>query len=247
MDLETNIRRVQEQIAAAARSAGRDPGEITLCAATKTQSDETIRAAVAAGIRVCGENRVQELTAHLDAGAYAGSHVHFIGHLQTNKVNKVVGRVALIHSVDSIHLLQAVDKQAARLGLVQDILLEVNIAGELSKGGIPPQEALALARQAAAMEHVRLRGLMAIPPVSTHPGENLPYFEKMHQLFVDITEKLDDNRIKLDCLSMGMSGDFEDAIAQGATLVRVGTALFGPRPPRPEHQGSPESTEEVRI
>ena len=240
MDLDSNIRRVRERIAQAARQAGREPEEITLCAATKTQSDQTIRAAVAAGIGVCGENRVQELTAHLEADAYAGAQVHFIGHLQTNKVNKVVGRVALIHSVDSLHLLQAVDKQAARLGIVQDILLEVNIAGELSKGGIPPAQAPELALQAARMDHVRLRGLMAIPPVSVRSGENLPYFAKMHQLFVDISEKLDDNRTKLDCLSMGMSGDYEDAIAQGATLVRVGTALFGPRPPHPEHQGSPE-------
>ena len=231
MDLETNIRRVQEQIAAAARRAGRDPGEITLCAATKTQSDETIRAAVAAGIRVCGENRVQELTAHLDAGAYAGSQVHFIGHLQTNKVNKVVGRVALIHSVDSIHLLQAVDKQAARLGLVQDILLEVNIAGEESKGGCLTGDLPRLVEAANALSHVRLRGLMAIPPVSPHPGANRPYFSAMRELFVDIKGKMSDNQTDMTCLSMGMSGDYEDAVAEGATLVRVGTALFGPRPP----------------
>ena len=138
MDLTQNVKAVQEKIAAAARAAGRDPGEITLGAATKVQTDETIRAVIAAGVPVCGENRVQELTAHLDAGAYAGAQVHFIGHLQTNKVRQVVGRVALIHSVDSEHLLRAIHRQAEKLGIVQDILLEVNVAGEESKGGCTP-------------------------------------------------------------------------------------------------------------
>ena len=230
MDLSQNIKAVQEKIAAAARAAGRDPGEISLCAATKVQSDETIRAAVAAGIRLCGENRVQELTAHWEAGAYAGAEVHFIGHLQTNKVKQVVGKVALIHSVDSERLLRAVDAQADKLGLVQDILLEVNVAGEESKGGISPEELPQLAGLAVSCPHVRLRGLMAIPPVSTVSGSNRKYFSKMRNLFVDITNKMSDNQSVIDCLSMGMSGDFEDAVAEGATLVRVGTALFGPRP-----------------
>ena len=144
MLLEQRICAVRERLDAAARSAGRDPRQITLCAATKTQSDETIRAAIRAGISVCGENRVQELCAHLEADAYAGGRqVHFIGHLQTNKVNKVVGRVELIHSVDSLHLLEAIDKQAQKLGLVQDILVQVNLAAEQSKSwkslpGLPP-------------------------------------------------------------------------------------------------------------
>ena len=230
MDLSQNIKAVQEKIAAAARAAGRDPGEISLCAATKVQSDETIRAAVAAGIRLCGENRVQELTAHLEAGAYAGAQVHFIGHLQTNKVKQVVGRVSLIHSVDSEKLLLAIDSQADKLGVVQDILLEVNIAGEESKGGISPQNLPALAESALNCRHVRLRGLMAIPPVSTLPGANRRYFSRMKNLFVDITEKMSDNQDVMDCLSMGMSADYQDAITEGATLVRVGTAIFGPRP-----------------
>ena len=145
MSIQEHVNTVKETIAAAARAAGRDPGEITLCAATKVQTDDTIRQAIAAGIAVCGENRVQELTAHLAAGAYAGAQVHFIGHLQTNKVKQVVGKAALIHSVDSQRLLQAIDSQAGKLGLVQDILLEVNIAGEESKGGCTPQEAEELA------------------------------------------------------------------------------------------------------
>ena len=231
MELKLRIAAVQEKIAAAARRAGRDPGEITLCAATKVQTDDTIRAAVAGGITLCGENRVQELTAHLAAGAYAGARVHFIGHLQTNKVNKVVGRVDMIESVDSLHLLRAVDAQAEKLGAVQDILLEVNIAREESKGGCPPEELFQLAQAARALGHVRLRGLMAIPPIAPRPEDNRPYFSAMRELFVDMRGKMSDNQTDINCLSMGMSGDYEEAVAQGATLVRVGTALFGPRPP----------------
>ncbi len=231
MDLSQNIKAVQERIAAAARAAGRDPGEISLCAATKVQTDDTIRSAIAGGIRLCGENRVQELTAHLEANAYAGAEVHFIGHLQTNKVKQVVGKVSLIHSVDSERLLQAIDTQADKLGLVQDILLEVNIAEEESKGGISPEKLPKLAELAVRCPHVRLRGLMAIPPISSLPGANRRYFSEMRNLFVDIMKKMSDNQSVMDCLSMGMSADYEDAIAEGATLVRVGTALFGPRPP----------------
>ena len=231
MSIQEHVNAVKAKIAAAALAAGREAGEITLCAATKVQSDDTIRQAIAAGITVCGENRVQELTAHLAADAYQGAQVHFIGHLQTNKVKQVVGKVALIHSVDSQRLLLAIDTQAGKQDLVQDILLEVNIAGEESKGGCTPQEAHQLAALAQELEHVRLRGLMAIPPISAEPGANRPYFAAMRQLFVDIKENLPHNQSNMDCLSMGMSGDYPDAIAEGATLVRVGTALFGPRPP----------------
>ena len=233
MELSQTVRAVQEKIAAAAIAAGRDPASVALCAATKVQTDDTIRAAIAAGIRLCGENRVQELTAHLAAGAYAGAEVHFIGHLQTNKVRQVVGRVALIHSVDSERLLQAIDRQAEKLELVQDILLEVNVAGEESKGGVLPQNLPALAEQALNCPHVRLRGLMTIPPVSTAPGSNRKYFAAMRHFLVDIIGEMSDNQTVTDCLSMGMTADYEDAIAEGATLVRVGTALFGPRPSVP--------------
>ena len=132
-------------------------------------------------------------------------------------------------------LLEAIEAQAAKLELVQDILLEVNIAGEESKGGCTPQEAEELAALAEGMDHVRLRGLMAIPPVAAGPDGNRPFFAKMRQLYVDIRSQMDDNKTSFDCLSMGMSGDFEDAVREGATLVRVGTALFGPRPPM--HKG----------
>lgn len=234
MSLAENIAQVNANIAAAAREAGRDPSEITLVAATKVQTSDTIRQAIAAGVTICGENRVQEMTAHLADNAYDGAALHFIGHLQTNKVKQVVGRVELIESVGSAHLLDAIEAQAAKLDLVQDILLEVNIGGEESKSGIAPEELPALVKQAAACPHVRLRGLMSIPPVAG-PDGNRPFFAKMRQLFVDIRSQMDDNKTSFTCLSMGMSGDYENAVREGATLVRVGTALFGPRPPM--HKG----------
>ena len=233
--LRSKVAAVRDQIAQAALAAGRNPGEITLCAATKVQTGDTIRGAIAAGITVCGENRVQELRQHLEEGAYEGAQVHFIGHLQRNKVKYVVGQVALIHSVDGEELLGLIDKQAAKLGIVQDILIEVNIAGEASKSGVSPEEAHRLAALAGQMDHVRLRGLMCIPPAASKNGENCGFFAAMRQLFVDIKEKSYDHENTMDVLSMGMSGDFADAIAEGATLVRVGTALFGPRSVAPAH------------
>lgn len=230
MSLQQNILQVKQNIALAAKEAGRAPEEITLCAATKTQSDETIRAAISAGITLCGENRVQEMTAHLDADAYAGAELHFIGHLQTNKVKQVVGRVELIESVDSLRLLETIERQAAALDLVQDILLEVNIAGEASKSGLSPEELEPMARRAVELPHIRLRGLMAIPPAACGEG-NRRFFRKMSQLFVDIKQKMAHNGNDINCLSMGMSGDYMDAVREGATLVRVGTALFGEREP----------------
>ena len=236
MDLSRNIQAVRDRMDAAAVAAGRKPEDVTLCAATKVQTDETIRAAIAAGITVCGENRVQEMTAHLATDTYAGARLHFIGHLQTNKVKQVVGKVDLIESVDSERLLRAIDEQAARLGIVQDVLLEVNVAGEESKGGISPEELPALVELAGSLPNVCLCGLMAIPPISHEPGANRPYFSTMRELFVDSKRKMSDNQNRFLCLSMGMSGDFEDAIAEGATLVRVGTALFGPRPPMKQQE-----------
>ena len=231
------LNRVREQIARAALSCGRSPEEITLVAATKTQSDDTIRQAIAAGITVCGENRVQEFTAHLAAGAYQGAQVHFIGHLQTNKVKYIVGKVALIHSVSSEKLLLAIDRQAEKLELIQDVLLEINLAGEQSKSGFAPQQALPAAHFAAGLAHIRLRGLMCIPPPSTGSGKNLPYFTKLAQIAVDIRKEMGDNRADIVYLSMGMSDDYQDAVSAGATHVRLGTALFGPRPPVPVNSG----------
>ena len=231
MTLKENISAVQARIEAAALRAGRHPAEVTLVAATKVQTSQTIRDAIAAGIRACGENRVQEMAAHLDDDAYAGARLHFIGHLQTNKVKQVVGRVDLIESVDSDRLLDAINKRACELELVQDILLEVNIAGEESKGGVEPALLPFLVEKALELPHIRLRGLMCIPPVVVSGGSNRKFFSQTRQLFVDTRTKIADNDPDMDCLSMGMSGDFEEAVEEGATLVRVGTALFGPRPP----------------
>ena len=231
MELEERLALIREKIDRAARASGRDPGEITLVAATKTQDDDTIRRAVEAGVTVCGENRVQELTAHLAAGAYPPARVHFIGHLQTNKVKYVVGQVDLIHSVSSLKLLQAIETQAAKVGVVQEILLEVNLAGEESKSGFAPQDTLEGAKLAVTLPHVRLRGLMCIPPVAKEGEENLRFFHKLKALAVDIRGKIGDNEADMTILSMGMSNDYPSAIAAGATHVRIGTALFGPRPP----------------
>lgn len=231
MSLAQQIAAVKANIAAAAREVGRDPAEITLVAATKVQTSETIRAAIAAGVPICGENRVQEMTAHLDDGAYAGAKLHFIGHLQTNKVKYVAGQVDMIESVGSERLLTAIEAQCAKLGVVQDILLEVNVGGEAEKSGVAPSDLPALAQTALQLPHIRLRGLMTVPPIAAQPGANRLFFAKMCQFFVDIRSSLDDNVSDIDCLSMGMSGDYEDAVREGATLVRVGTALFGPRSP----------------
>ena len=228
MSIAENVARVRAQMAQAALQCGRNPEEIKLCAATKMNDAEAVRQAIAAGVDCCGENRVQELTAKLAENAYAGAPVHFIGHLQTNKVRQVVGKADLIQSVDSAHLLRAVDREAGRQGIRQDILLEINIGNEASKGGFSPEEILPLLENFGEFSNVCVKGLMAIPPISRFPGENLEFFQKMRQISVDIRDIINDN-VKVDCLSMGMSGDFEDAIAAGSTMIRVGTAIFGAR------------------
>lgn len=228
MSIAENVARVRAQMAQAALRWGRNPEEIKLCAATKMNDAEAVRQAIAAGVDCCGENRVQELTVKLAENAYAGAPVHFIGHLQTNKVRQVVGKVDLIQSVDSAHLLRAVDREAGRQGIRQDILLEINIGNEASKGGFSPEEILPLLENFGEFSNVCVKGLMAIPPISRFPGENLEFFQKMRQISVDIRDIINDN-VKVDCLSMGMSGDFEDAIAAGSTMIRVGTAIFGAR------------------
>lgn len=231
MSVRECVAKVQERVRQAALDAGRDPAEVTLVAATKVQTSDTIREAIAAGIQVCGENRVQEFNEHWKDGAYEGADVHFIGHLQKNKIKYLVGKVTLIESVDSEELIRLIAARAERQGVVQDILIEVNIGGEESKSGVRVDEVEALLKLAAELPGVNPRGLMAIPPVAAGPEGNRPYFRKMYQLFVDMKGKLADNKSSIDILSMGMSGDFPDAIAEGATQVRVGTALFGQRPP----------------
>ena len=228
MTIRENVAMIREKMDAAARAAGREPREVLLCAATKMNDAARVREAVAAGVDLCGENRVQELTQKLGEHAYDGVPVHFIGHLQTNKVKQVVGKVALIQSVDRMELLACIEKEAARQGLVQDILLEVNIGHEESKSGFTPEEAPQIAAKMGKFPHCRLRGLMAIPPISEKIGDNCRYFEKIRAIAVDITAKKYDN-VCMDCLSMGMSEDYADAIACGSTMIRVGTAIFGAR------------------
>jgi len=223
-----NIRRIRMQMAEAAAAAGRDPAEILLCAATKMNDAARVKAAVAAGVDCCGENRVQELLQKQPLGAYEGKPVHFIGHLQTNKVKQVVGKVDLIQSVDREDLLVCIEKTAAKMELCQDILLEVNIGAEESKSGFTPQQAAEIAGRMGDFPHCHLCGLMAIPPICVEKDGNSKYFAQMRQLLVDIRAKKYDN-VTMDCLSMGMSGDYADAIANGSTMIRVGTAIFGAR------------------
>ena len=227
-EMRQAVAEIREKMAAAAREAGRDPAAVQLCAACKTRTAQTIAASAALPIDVFGENHVQELCANYDAGAYCGKPSHFIGHLQTNKIKKVLGRASLIQSVDSEHLLLAIEKEAAKAGIVQDILLEVNIGVEASKSGFAAEDILPLMEKIGEFSNICIKGLMAIPPISHISGENQKFFQKMFHLSVDIRQKKYDN-VKVDCLSMGMSGDFADAIASGSTMVRVGTAIFGAR------------------
>ena len=226
--IKENIAEIRQRMDAAARKAGRDPGEILLCAATKMNDADRVREAIAAGVDCCGENRVQELVQKSALHAYDGKPVHFIGHLQTNKVRQVVGKVELIQSVDRIELLACIEKEAARQDLIQDILLEINIGAEESKSGFTPEEAKAVAADMERYPHCRLRGLMAIPPISEKSGSNCRFFEEIQRIAVDITTKNPHNS-SMEVLSMGMTDDFEDAIACGSTMIRVGTAIFGAR------------------
>ena len=228
MSIAENIAAIRARMDAAAVKAGRDPKEIVLCAATKMNDSDAVREAIRSGIDCCGENRVQELTAKLADNAYDGAPVHFIGHLQTNKVKQVVGKVDLIQSVDRMKLLEAIQAEAARQSITQDILLEINIGKEENKSGFFADELPDVLNKIPDFPNLRVRGLMAIPPICQKSGDNDKFFQEMYQLSVDITRKKGDN-VFVDILSMGMSDDFEDAIRCGSTMIRVGTAIFGAR------------------
>ena len=223
-----NVADIREKMARAALAAGRSPSEVLLCAACKTRTVETVRESAALPIDLFGENHVQELVEKTDAGAYLGKPGHFIGHLQTNKIKKVLGRAALIQSVDSEHLLLALEAAAAKADVHQDILLEVNIGGEASKSGITPEGRFPLLETAALQPHLHVKGLMAIPPVNDNDTENRRPLAAMRTLF-EKAAALRDDRIAMNILSMGMSDDFENAILEGSTLVRIGTAIYGAR------------------
>lgn len=228
-EMREAVEEIRAKMAAAAREAGRDPAAVQLCAACKTRTADIVAASAALPIDVFGENHVQELCANFDAGAYCGKPSHFIGHLQTNKIKKVLGRASLIQSVDSEHLLAAIEKEAAKAGIVQNVLLEVNIGGEESKTGVSPEQLWPLLDAAAAQEHIRVKGgLMAIPPVNNDDAQNRRYLAQVYKLFVQAGERGYQN-VAMETLSMGMSGDFENAIREGATLVRIGTAIYGER------------------
>lgn len=228
MSIAENLHAVQARVAEAALRSGREPGEIVLVGATKMNDAGRIQEAIGAGLRVCGENRVQEFLEKEPQGAYRGAEVHFIGHLQKNKVKHLVGKVSLIQSVDSLELLALISRLALERGLRQQVLLEVNVAGEAAKSGFRPEEIAATIDAAAQYEGVFVRGLMAVPPICRDGKENIPYFQLMKQLFIDNGAKKYDN-VSMGFLSMGMSGDYMTAIECGANIIRLGTALFGAR------------------
>lgn len=228
MGIAENLHAVQARVAEAALRSGRPPEEIVLVGATKMNDAGRIQEAIDAGLRVCGENRVQEFLEKEPQGAYRGSEIHFIGHLQKNKARQLVGKVSLIQSVDSLELLALISRLALQQGLRQQVLLEVNVAGEAAKSGFRPEEIAAAIDAAAEYKGVFVRGLMAVPPICREGKENIPYFQLMKQLFIDNGAKKYDN-VSMGFLSMGMSGDYETAIACGANMVRVGSAIFGQR------------------
>lgn len=227
-DIAKNIAAIREEIEKAARAVGKNGSDITLVAATKMNDASRVREAIAAGVDVCGENRVQELMEKYEQGAYVGAPLHFIGTLQTNKVKYIVGKVDLIQSVNSLKLAREISKCAEKLGIVQDILVEINIGGEESKSGADEDMAHELCREIGKLPAVRVRGLMTIPPISDNIDTQKRFFAKMNELFIDIGAKKYDN-INMEYLSMGMSGDYAAAISCGANMVRVGTGIFGAR------------------
>ena len=223
-----NIKRVREAIAEAAVKAERSPDEITLVAASKTKPADMIQQAIAAGVDAVGENRVQEMLEKNAQGAYTGAPLHFIGQLQSNKVNKIVGLCDLIESVGSASLLAQIGRRAVSLGINQGILIEVNIGREPQKSGILPEHLTSLMETASQTAGVNVQGLMTIPPVIPENERNCNFFDTMFKLFIDIMGKKYDN-VSMRFLSMGMSDSYPEAIRCGANMVRIGSAIFGSR------------------
>lgn len=247
--MKDNIALIEQRIQAACERSGRDRSQVTLIAVSKTKPNKMLLEAYDCGMRHYGENKVQELVQkYNDLNSCFSDQVywHLIGHLQRNKVKYIVDKVALIHSVDSLRLAEQIEEEAAKKNVVCDILIEVNIANEDTKYGVREEEADALIEEILHLPHVRIRGLMAIAPYVENPEKNRMYFKKLRQLYVDIKSKKADNNDngnfskynitvskqtleQFDILSMGMTGDFEVAIEEGATMVRVGTGIFGER------------------
>lgn len=225
--ISENIENIRKNIDDACKRSGRDPKDVLLLAVSKTVDVDRIKVAVDCGLNSLGENRVQEIMEKYEP---MGENVkwHLIGHLQTNKVKYIIDKVELIHSVESIKLAEEINKQAKKHNLVMDVLVEVNMADEESKFGVKPEETESFIRELALMDNIRVRGLMTVAPNVENGEENRVYFRNMKQLLVDINAK-NINNINMDILSMGMTGDYETAVEEGATIVRVGTGIFGKR------------------
>lgn len=225
--LKENLTEVQSRVEQACKRAGRDVTEVTLIAVSKTKPVTDLQEIYNAGVRDFGENKVQEMCDKMEKMS-KDINWHMIGHLQRNKVKYIVGNVALIHSVDSYRLAEEINIQAKKKGIVVPILVEVNIADETTKFGVSKEDAMELVRQIASLDALSIKGLMTIAPYVVDPEENRAYFRKIKELSVDIDNQNIDN-VSMDILSMGMTGDFEVAIEEGATMVRVGTGIFGKR------------------
>lgn len=225
--LKENLTKVEENIQKACDKAGRDRSEVTLIAVSKTKPVEMLKEIYDEGIREFGENKVQEMCEKMELMPQ-DIRWNMIGHLQTNKVKYIIGKTSLIHSVDSLKLAEEIQKQAVKHDVIADILVEVNIANEESKFGISKDETIQMVKDIAKLDHLRIKGLMTIAPFVENPEDNRLYFREIKQLSVDINNQNIDN-VSMDILSMGMTGDYMVAIEEGATMVRVGTGIFGER------------------
>lgn len=228
MSIRENLNKINKRIEEACVRVGRETSEIILVNVSKTKPVEVLQEGYDAGMRLFGENKVQEIRDKFDAFTNDGVVWHMIGHLQRNKVKYIVDKVALIHSVDSLRLAETIDKESAKKDVCMDILVQVNVASEESKFGLEKEETIDMVKQIALLPNVRIKGLMTIAPFVDDPEENRPIFRALHQLCVDIDKQNLDN-VCMDVLSMGMTNDFEVAIEEGATMIRIGTALFGER------------------
>ena len=226
MSISNNLKHIQEEIRIAACQAGRDPSEITLVAVSKTYGPEAINEAISAGVVDIGENKVQEILDKYEK--VLPVRWHMIGHLQTNKVKYIIDKVSMVHSVDSVRLAEAIEKEAAKKDICMPVLIEVNVAGEESKFGLSVEEVLPFLEEISSYEHLQVKGLMTIAPFVANPEENREVFQKLKKLSVDIAAK-NINNVNMSVLSMGMTGDYQVAVQEGATMVRVGTGIFGER------------------
>lgn len=227
-DTSTGFNTVRKRVRKAAMETGRDPSEIRIVAVSKTVPADRIKPAIVEGVTILGENYIQEAREKIPSLSHLSTSWHFIGHLQSNKAKYAVRLFDLIHSVDSLKLAEEIDHQAKRIEKIQDILIQVNVSNEESKSGITLEGASALVRDISRLDNVRIRGLMTMPPFFNEPEKVRPFFRALRKLSTDLTKQNISN-VEMSELSMGMSGDFETAIAEGATLVRVGTAIFGAR------------------